>query len=126
MPNFSSTSKERLATCHQDLQTLFNEVIKEFDCTILCGFRNQEDQDAAFNQGRSKLKWPHGKHNLSPSFAVDACPFPAPEVWSVETFKEFADKVKEVAKRLQIDITYGGDWADFPDEDHYQLNIKSC
>ena len=31
MPKFGSKSKKRLATCHEDLQDLFNEVIKYVD-----------------------------------------------------------------------------------------------
>ena len=30
MPRFGKTSKARLATCHEDLQEIFNEVIKYF------------------------------------------------------------------------------------------------
>ncbi len=39
MPEFSNTSKARLATCHPDIQEVMNEVIKYFDCTILEGYR---------------------------------------------------------------------------------------
>ena len=31
MPRFGKTSKRRLATCHEDLQEILNEVIKYFD-----------------------------------------------------------------------------------------------
>ena len=51
MPKFSKSSLEKLATCHIDLQTLFNEVIKTFDCIVTEGYRNQEDQEKAFASG---------------------------------------------------------------------------
>ena len=31
MAKFGKTSKKRLSTCHEDLQTVFNEVIKHVD-----------------------------------------------------------------------------------------------
>ena len=65
MPSFNQTSKDRLATCDARLQQVFNEVIKYFDCTVLCGHRNQADQDAAFASGKSQKKWPNGNHNWS-------------------------------------------------------------
>ena len=42
---------------------------------IVCGHRNKEDQNKAFAEGKSKLKWPKGKHNKLPSQAVDAAPY---------------------------------------------------
>ncbi len=49
MPQFGRRSKEQLSSCHPDLQKLFNEVIKHYDCTILEGHRSNEDQLKAFN-----------------------------------------------------------------------------
>lgn len=124
MPKFSPISSARLSSCHLDLQKLFNAMIQSRDCTILCGFRNQEDQDMAFAKGFSKLKWPNGKHNKLPSMAVDASPYPVD--WNdFPRFREFAEQVKEKAKELGIEIIYGGDWADFPDVDHFELKEKS-
>ena len=76
MPKFSQSSFSKLSTCHPDLQALFYEVIKFFDCTILEGYRNEADQESAFAKGNSKLHYPHGKHNANPSMAVDVTPYP--------------------------------------------------
>jgi len=73
---FSAQSKKHLATCHPDLQLLFNTVIKTHDCTILEGYRNEEAQNKAYAQGKSKLKYPEGKHNKTPSLAVDVISYP--------------------------------------------------
>ena len=54
------------------LQNLFNEVIKDRDCTILCGYRGKEEQEKAVSEGNSKLHYPHSKHNYNPSCAVAA------------------------------------------------------
>src|ERR1700692_337198 len=71
MPMFSQGSFSKLCTCHIDLQTLFYEVIKHFDCIVIEGNRGQSEQDAAFESGYTKLRYPNGKHNAIPSNAVD-------------------------------------------------------
>lgn len=76
MPTFSKISKDRLATCDERLQKVFNEVVKYFDCTIVQGHRGQAEQDAAYASGKSQLKWPNGNHNKFPSKAVDVMPYP--------------------------------------------------
>ena len=109
MPRFSKTSKERLETCHQDIQTVMNQVVKVWDCTILCGHRDEEDQTKAFETGRSKVSWPNSKHNKTPSMAVDAAPYPID--WDdLERFRRFAWFVKGVAAGMGIVVRLGADW----------------
>ncbi len=108
MPQFGKTSLEKLVTCHPDLQRLFNEVIKHYDCTILEGHRSNEDQLKAFNAGKSKIK-SGGKHNHLPSLAVDVAPSPLD--WKdKEKFYHFIGFVKATAIQLGIRIRCGGDW----------------
>jgi peptidoglycan L-alanyl-D-glutamate endopeptidase CwlK len=45
MAKFSKRSKDNLATCHEDLQTLFNEVIQYTDCIVICGHRGEEEHN---------------------------------------------------------------------------------
>ena len=117
MPKFSQLSFSRLSTCHPDLQVLFYEVVRHFDCTILEGHRNQADQDAAFNRGASKLRWPNGNHNRSPSLAVDVAPYPFPGWTKTNDFIYFGGYVMGVAQLLRDQgkmthaIRYGGDWS---------------
>ena len=54
MPKFSEQSKARLATCHPDLQRVFNEVIKHVDCTIIEGVRSINTQKEYVRTGKSK------------------------------------------------------------------------
>lgn len=109
MPSFSSTSKKRLSTCDEKLQTLFNEVVKHFDCSVTCGYRGKEEQNKAYKAGNSKKQFPHGKHNKLPSNAVDVAPYPID--WDDrERFQYFAGFVLGTAKQLGINIRYGGDW----------------
>jgi len=109
MPNFSLASKTKLLTCHPELQRLFFEVIRHWDCQILEGHRGKEAQNEAFKKGNSKLQWPKGKHNKLPSLAVDVAPYPID--WKdTQRFIYFAGFVLGVASQLGIKLRYGGDW----------------
>ena len=112
MPSFSATSKARLETCDPRIQRVLNLVVLYYDCTILCGFRNEREQTAAFNSGHSKVHWPEGKHNTAPSKAVDAAPWMGGGVpWEcARQFYHFAGYVLGVAKMLGISLRWGGDW----------------
>lgn len=109
MNSFSDRSKQQLETCDPQLQELFNEVIKYFDCTILVGTRTEQEQNEAYEQGRSKLKWPQSKHNTFPSKAVDVAPYPID--WEdTQRFNYFAGVVMGIAASKGIKIRWGGDW----------------
>lgn len=115
MPSYSARSRERLNTCHKDLQLIFNTVISNFDNSILCGHRGEAEQMAAYKSGRSKIKWPNGKHNKTPSMAVDAAPYPID--WrDRERFYYFAGYVMGAAQVLHDGgmithrLRWGGDW----------------
>lgn len=121
MYSYGATSLERLATVHEDLQKLANEVIKYRDVTILCGHRGEAEQNAAFNSHASKKRFPNSKHNKQPSLAVDMCPWPIPKYAMTPTtsadFKDCRDFwvgwgnfVLGVAAVLGIKIRWGGDW----------------
>ncbi len=109
MPQFSPLSLQRLAECDPRLQQLFKEVIKHFDCMVTCGHRNQSDQHAAFIAGKSKLDWPEGNHNASPSLAVDVWPYPYDEK-DLARIRYFAGFVMGTAVQLGLEVRWGGDW----------------
>ena len=109
MAKFGKTSRRRLATCDIELQKLFGEVVKHFDCSILVGHRGKEDQDKAYAKGKSYVRWPKGKHNSNPSTAVDVAPYPVD--WDDrERFIYFGGFVKGCAFRMDIPLRWGGDW----------------
>ena len=109
MAKFGSNSRKRLATCDKQLQKLFNEVVKYFDCSVLVGFRGENEQNRAFSEGRSKVTWPKGRHNSKPSLAVDVAPYPID--WEDrERFIYFGGFVKGCAYKMDIPLRWGGDW----------------
>ena len=109
MPKFSRKSKERLATCDDRLQKVFNEVIKYVDCSILEGHRSEERQNKLYKEGKTKVKYPKGRHNASPSLAVDVAPYPID--WDDrERFTLFAGFVIGLARGMGITLRWGGDW----------------
>ena len=109
MPNFSDKSLAKLATSDPRLQRVFQEVVRNFDCTILEGHRNRERQNQMVEEGKSQVRWPDGKHNTVPSMAVDVCPYPI--VWDDrERQTLFAGFVLATANAMGIDLRWGGDW----------------
>lgn len=123
MPVFSDSSKKRLGECDSRLREVMNFVIRYFDFSILCGHRDKEDQEIAFNEGNTKVHYPNSRHNSAPSEAVDAVPYPI--IWedlkgmTPEQIKQtqiyaaqcyFAGFVRGVGAVKGIEITWGGDW----------------
>ena len=109
MPSFSDKSLSRLSTCDPRLQQVFHKVIRHFDCTILEGHRDRERQNRLVEEGKSKVRWPKGKHNAVPSMAVDVTPYPVD--WDDrERHTLFAGYVLATAKGLGVDLRWGGDW----------------
>lgn len=140
MPSFGTVSTQRLATCHPELQYIFQTVVKDFDCSITCGHRNKAEQDRVFSKKLSKVQWPNSKHNSYPSMAVDVAPYPEVKIWKpIKTFNDFGFYVKGVAaamlERGDIEhrLRWGGDWDNdhdttdqkFNDLVHFEL-VKIC
>jgi len=118
MANFGRASKRRYNTLHYKLQMILDEAIQVMDFTIVCGFRNARNQEKAFKEGRSQLRWPKSKHNQNPSIAVDIAPWD-PSMrkgrgdidWNNrDRFILLAGIIKGVAHKLNIQIRWGGDW----------------
>ena len=128
MPYFGKESKKHLLTCDNKLQKVFNEVIKHVDCSVLEGHREKDRQNKLFEEGKTKVKYPNGRHNRQPSSAVDVTPYPVD--WKDrERQTLFAGFVIGVASQMGINLRWGGDWDQdfqvvdnrFDDFPHFEL-----
>ena len=128
MPHFGRKSKERLNTCESNLQKVFNEVIKHVDCSVLEGYREKDRQNKLYEEGKTKVRYPDGRHNRQPSSAVDVTPYPVD--WKDrERQTLFAGFVIGVASQMGINLRWGGDWDQdfqvvdnrFDDFPHFEL-----
>lgn len=125
MNKFSKRSRANLNTCHPDLRLIMETVLGLYDITIVEGHRPRARQKELFDQGKSKIDGftRKGKHNYSPSLAVDIAPYPIN--WTDrERFYYLAGIVLTVAEFLytmgktQHLVRWGGDWdkdTDFDD-----------
>ena len=128
MPHFGKSSKKRLGTCDSKLQEIFNEVIKHVDCSVLEGHRSKDRQNKLYEEEKTKVKYPDGRHNRQPSSAVDVTPYPVD--WEDrERQTLFAGFVIGVASQMGINLRWGGDWDQdfqvvdnrFDDFPHFEL-----
>ena len=128
MNKFSAISRERLATCDEKLQMVFQQVIKYFNCSIIEGHRGEVLQHLYFTQGKTQLDWPLGKHNKIPSEAVDVMPYPI-NWYDKKRMCYFAGYVMSTGLLLGIKLRWGHDWdgdtdlndQKFNDGPHYEL-----
>jgi peptidoglycan L-alanyl-D-glutamate endopeptidase CwlK len=105
-------------------------VVKGFDCTVICGHRNEEDQQKVFAQGYSKVQYPNSKHNSLPSKAIDIMPYPLSLGKNKNYYYFMAGTVKAIATQMNIKIRWGGDWNSnnifedntFEDLVHFEIN----
>ncbi len=131
MASFGKTSNNRLRTVHPLLRLLFEAVVEDVDCKILEGHRGETLQNELFraHPQRSKVPWPNSKHNVYPSKAIDAAPWPVPDWNDREAFLLFGAYVKGRADALGVRIRWGGDWdgdgstrdQTFDDQVHFEL-----
>lgn len=120
MFSFSKASLNKMNGVDSKLINLMKEAIKEspYDFGITEGIRTLKRQKELFVEGKTKtLKSYHlvGK-------AVDIKIYVNGEItWDFKYYKEVANHIKEVAKRLGYVITWGGDWKTFKDGPHFQI-----
>jgi hypothetical protein len=82
------SSSDKLALCPRPIILLITTVAADVDAglllplvrdtTVICTFRNEKDQTAAYTARpqRSKKPWPTSGHNHMPPLAVDFLPYP--------------------------------------------------
>lgn len=126
MWGYGSGSQGKLDTVHPELNHIF-QVYRErqfFEITIIHGWRGEEIQNQAFQEGNSTKQWPDSKHNIvdvngNPlSDAVDFGPWCyVPKLgrkgvpWDdTHAFAIIGGILLAIANELSYNMVYGGDW----------------
>lgn len=130
MYKFGKRSKKSLGTCHEDLQTILNEIIKFYDFSIIEGIRTTKRQKQLYSEGKSKLdgvnrrskhQGKKDKNGNIVSFAVDIMPYykgfnPFTDKNGNKSFYYLAGLVQGIAQKLYTEgkikhlIRWGGNW----------------
>jgi peptidoglycan L-alanyl-D-glutamate endopeptidase CwlK len=143
MFKFGKSSRKRLLTCHKDLQLVMNEAIKisNIDFGIAEGERSIILQKQYFDEGKSKIDGitKKGKHNYSPSLAVDIYPyFGGGAKWDNEHLSYLSGIIHAVSEmllqkgKISHRIRWGGNFdmdgelleQSFDDRPHFELVNK--
>ena len=123
---FSKRSLNNLKGVHPLMVKLMKTAITNapIDFVITEGVRTVERQKELFKQGKSKCDGiiKKSNHQIKANgygYAVDLYPLPI-QYKNIEPYKLLSEHIKKVAKQLNINITWGGEWKmrDYP---HYEL-----
>lgn len=122
---WGKSSLNNLKSCDKRLQDMANMMLarSDFDLTITCGFRGEQEQNDAFLRGASKARFGQSKHNTMPSQAIDICPYPIPKNWDTNDrrWQEMALNAMWCAGKLGFEITWGGSFKKFCDKPHFEI-----
>ena len=108
---YSDSSMEKLGTCDPRLQAVFTRAADFWDIKIIEGHRSVERQKALFLTGATNIDGVRkkGKHNYSPSRAIDVAPLPLD--WrDVQRFYQFGWAIVGLAHSMGVMLRWGGDW----------------
>ena len=110
MFKFSQKSLDKLDEVHEDLRTVFLEVIKltPVDIGITEGLRSLERAEQLQKEGASKVGT-KSKHCVGK--AVDIVCYNGKDItWDLDYYEAVAQVVGEVSDLLDIPIRWGGSW----------------
>ena len=138
MYSLGETSKKNLSTCCVELQQITDIAItlSVIDFTVVEGHRGRERQNELYHAlpPKTKVMWPHSKHNTLPSEAADIVPYVNGKLsWNYYHCCYLAGVIMAVASFVGVGIRWGGDWnrngepitdQDFQDLAHYEIIKK--
>ena len=121
MPKFGKTSERNLLLVDNKLKEVMYEAIADcpVDFGVSYGHRTTTAQQQLYAQGRTQpgkivtnIDGVHklSKHNYNPSKAVDIVIADKTKAYDEATLAFVAGWIMATAKRLNIDITWGGNW----------------
>jgi peptidoglycan L-alanyl-D-glutamate endopeptidase CwlK len=114
-------SKQRLKGVHPDLVKVVKRAIEisEIDFTVLEGMRSVDRQRKLLESGASTTM--NSRHLTG--HAVDLGAWVGGTVrWDWPLYHKIAAAMKQAAKEEGVYLDWGGDWSNFPDGPHFQLN----
>lgn len=106
--------------------------ITTVDFAVVQGNRTQAEQNALYEQGRTKpgpvVTWTRNSNHIG-GRAVDLAPFYKGKIeWDnngkLGLYPKIASAMKQAAKELGVKIVWGGDWVKTKDRPHFELERK--
>ena len=119
----SEKSLQRLSGVHPDLQAVVKRAIEitRVDFVVIEGLRTKARQAYLLDAGKSRTM---NSYHLT-GHAVDIAPIiDGKTSWDWKYFHPLADAMKQAAKELHVELTWGGDWENFRDGPHFQVSRK--
>jgi peptidoglycan L-alanyl-D-glutamate endopeptidase CwlK len=121
--NYGKSSTAKLKTVKHGLQFVCERALAYgiMDASVIQGVRSGIEQDHYYDTGKSKVKWPNGKHNIkSPdelAKAVDIAPYINGKVsWKKEHCYVWAGLMLAAAKEEGVNLRWGGCWSGKPED----------
>lgn len=114
-------SNQSLSGVHVDLVAVVKRAIEitEVDFSVIEGIRHIERQRQLVKEGKSTTL--NSRHLTG--HAVDMVPYPVD--WEdLGRFELMAEAMKSASKELEVPIKWGGDWKNFYDAPHFELDRK--
>ena len=106
-------SLQALSTGCDELYTVAHAAIELglIDFTVLECHREEERQNTLFDEGKSKVRFPNGKHNKLPSDAADIAPYVNGKIsWDYRHCIFLSGVLVTVAAKMGINLRWGGNW----------------
>jgi|TARA_R110000824_G_scaffold102713_5_gene244478 peptidoglycan L-alanyl-D-glutamate endopeptidase CwlK len=114
-------SMQSLSGVNPDMVAVVEKAIEitEEDFSVIEGIRSLDRQKQLLKDGKSTTL--NSRHITG--HAVDMVPYPVD--WEdLKRFEKMAKAMKKAAKELGISIVWGGDWKNFYDAPHFELDRK--
>ena len=126
MYKFSNVSQARLDQAHPHLRLIMETAIKIVDFSVLETVRDEKTHKRYIARGVTKVPYNKTKHKPNKnglSEAIDIAPYPID--WNdTQRFYYLAGIIKGIARMLNIELRWGGDWDndnDFKDQSFNDL-----
>ena len=117
MYKYGKKSEKCLSTIKIELANVCRRALSYgvMDASVVEGRRSKEDQDRYFSEGKSRVKWPNGKHNVmcpgDLACAVDIAPYVNGKVsWNKNHCLVWAGLMLAAASEEGVSIRWGGNW----------------